>query len=214
MDKFIVDVCSAEEEPLTFHISLSVLSKLYDSREGVLTKVREDLFRIGREWASRSFRPPSIDNLRGEVRIRVIPHNKQFEGRTSGADFGLVLTVPEASKISNTFRVQGRSSGCIVQAKRIIATGIRYEPIRFGKGFSRLRAHRAFASFVLYRFKRDNEGKPYDSKISFCSVQRFKNFNEAAVKKSLTAYTQHSVRKVDARKMVEGLLSKGGDFRD
>ena len=142
-----------EEEPLTFHISLSLVSKLHNSKQRILSKVYEDLCLISREYVSYSYKPPNIDKLRDKVKIRVITHQKHFEGRVSGADFGLVLTVPVAFKGLKTFKVRSKSSGCIVQAKRIISTGTKYDRIYFGRGFSRLFDHRDFALFSSLLFQ-------------------------------------------------------------
>jgi hypothetical protein len=143
----------------------------------------------------------------------VIPHNKRFEGKVSGADFGLVLTVPVAFKASDTLKVRGMSAGCIIQAKRLISTGTKYKPIVFGRGFNHLFKYQRFALFLLYCFNRDSKDKPYAfEEISFVPCKDFKKETsisfKAAFKKFVTSATQQLARRMDVQDMVKGVFTQ------
>lgn len=202
----------AGEEPLTFYTSLCLVSKLRHSKGEICSKIHDDLCQICRTWSFDSNKVPNSHSLDNAVEVLVIPHNKWFEGKISGADFGLVLTVPVAFKVFNTFDLKTRSSGCIVQAKRIVATGTKRETSPLGKGFSRLKEHRDFALFALYCFRHDNNEKSYTFENTlFVPCKDFKANSlrsfKTAVKTFLTSDGQQSIRQIEAKDMVKGVLS-------
>ena len=169
-----------DEEPLTFTFILNTKRLIRAQEEELKEAVYNDIISLVQSHGCHAREYEIESYVHQSLIVNIEGHNRSFESKTSGSDYGLVVDIPQID--IDEMSVKSSYNGILIQAKRNALEDKIYDRYRELSNpdfdFSHVRN---FFSLGLYKFENHNE-HPRLSDFFFVPLESIEGNNQKFVK--------------------------------
>lgn len=162
-----------DEESITFALMLSLKREISMHIEDLKSRATQDVLRIMKKHWPDSPEGMIKNYVNRFLIVEIVGHNRSFESRVSGSDFGLFLKVPKIETQQRSVALRTRCNGVLIQAKRNALANKGLEEFRQLSRNKRIEytVVQKFMTLGLYRFAQSADERKL-SNISFVRLDK------------------------------------------